>query len=58
MTKAGAKQKRRPKISDKKQSERFKQTARAIGADQESETFDRIVKRLARAKRSKPVKKE
>lgn len=58
MTKAGAKQKRRPKISDKKQSERFKEAARAVGADQESKAFDQIVKRLAHAKGSKPAKKE
>ncbi len=58
MTKAGAKQKRKPKISDKKQSERFKEAARAIGADQESEAFDETAKRLARAKQSKSVKKE
>jgi hypothetical protein len=34
MGKAGEKQKKRPKIKDKRQSERFKETAREIGADQ------------------------
>jgi hypothetical protein len=45
MGKAGEKQKRKPKISDKKQSERFKEAARALGADDESssDAFARIV---------------
>jgi hypothetical protein len=50
MGKLGEKQKRKPKISDKKQSERFKETARDVGADQPSDAFDRIVTNLARAK--------
>jgi hypothetical protein len=41
--KAGVPQKRRPKIKDKKQSERFKEAARQTGADQSSDAFDRIV---------------
>ncbi len=47
MGKAGEKQKRRPKISDKRQSERFKETARMIGADQTSEAFDQILREMA-----------
>jgi hypothetical protein len=43
MGKSGEKQKRKPKYSDKKQSERFKETAREVGADQESNAFDRII---------------
>jgi hypothetical protein len=50
MGKAGEKQKRRPKLKDKKQSERFKETAREIGADKSSDAFDRIVKEMARTK--------
>jgi hypothetical protein len=50
MGKAGEKQKRRPKIKDKRQSERFKETAREIGADESSDVFDRVVKEMARPK--------
>jgi hypothetical protein len=50
MGKAGEKQKRRPKISDKKQSERFKETARELGVENESDAFDRIVTQLAYTK--------
>jgi hypothetical protein len=48
MGKAGEKQRRKPKISDKKQSERFKETAREIGADESTDAFDRIVKQMGR----------
>ncbi len=50
MGKAGEKQKRRPKLKDKKQSERFKEAARELGADQESDAMDRVVKEMARTK--------
>ena len=50
MTKPGEKQKRKPKIKDKRQSERFKETARELGADERSNAFDRIVDQLARTK--------
>ena len=48
MGKAGEKQKRIPKIKDKKQSERFKEAARELGADEDSDALDRIVKHMAR----------
>jgi len=48
MGKAGEKQKRRPKIKDKKQSERFKETARQLGADEVSGDFDSVVRALAK----------
>jgi hypothetical protein len=51
MGKAGEKQKRRPKLKDKKQSERFKETARELGADQSGDAFDRVIKEMARPKR-------
>ena len=51
MGKRGEKQKRRPKIKDKRQSERFKEAARELGADDPSNTFDEIVTELARTKR-------
>jgi len=50
MGKAGEKQKRKPKISDKKQSERFKETAREVGADESSNAFDEIITAMARPK--------
>jgi hypothetical protein len=51
MAKAGApkKKKAKPKLTDKEQSERFKQTARELGVDESgkafSETFNKIVKK-------------
>jgi hypothetical protein len=50
MGKAGEKQRRKPKISDKRQSERFKETAREVGADESSDAFDRIVGEMGRRK--------
>jgi hypothetical protein len=50
MGKAGEKQKRRPRLKDKKQSERFKEAARQIGADESSDALERIVKQMARTK--------
>jgi hypothetical protein len=50
MGKAGEKQKRRSKIKDKKQSERFKDTARQLGADETGDAFDRIIEQMARTK--------
>src|SRR3984893_494828 len=48
MGKADEKQKRRPKIKDKRQSERFKKTARQLGADKSGDAFDRIIEQMAR----------
>jgi hypothetical protein len=50
MGKVGEKQKRTPKIKDKKQSERFKEAARELGADEESDALDRIVKQMTKGK--------
>jgi hypothetical protein len=50
MGKAGEKQKRTPKIKDKKQSERFKEAARELGADESSDAFDRVIKEMAKQK--------
>ncbi len=43
MAKAGTpkKKKAKPKLTDKEQSERFKQTARQLGADESGERFDK-----------------
>ena len=53
MGKAGEKQKRKPKISDKRQSERFKETAREVGADEIVDAFERIVEQMGRREKSK-----
>ena len=50
MGRAGEKQKRRPKIKDVKQSERFKQMAKELGADESSDAFDRVIKEMAKRK--------
>jgi hypothetical protein len=50
MGKVGEKQKRTPKIKDAKQSERFKEAARELGADNDSDALDRIVKHMAKGK--------
>jgi hypothetical protein len=50
MIKPGEKQKKKPKLKDKKQSERFKELTREVGADESAAGFDRIVTNLARAK--------
>jgi hypothetical protein len=46
----GEKQKRTPKIKDKKQSERFREAAREIGADESSDAFERVVDEMAKRK--------
>jgi hypothetical protein len=50
MGKVGEKQKRTPKIKDKKQSERFKETARELGADESGDAFERVFDELAKVK--------
>ena len=52
MGKAGEKQKKKPKIKDKQQSERFKETAREVGADEKSDAFDRIIGEMGRPRTS------
>ena len=48
MGKKGEKQKRRPLKTDKKQSERFKEAARELGADEPSDAFERVVSELTK----------
>ena len=55
MGKRGEKQKKKPKIKDKRQSERFKETAREVGADEASNSFDEILEGMTG--RKKPVEK-
>jgi hypothetical protein len=52
MGKAGEKQKRTPKIKDAKQSERFKEAARELGADENSDALDRLVREMAKPKKN------
>lgn len=44
-------QKRKPKKTDKKQSERFKATARELGADESPENFERVFSKLVPPKK-------
>jgi hypothetical protein len=46
MGKAGEKQKRTPKTTDKRQFERFVETARKLGADESEEAFDRAFRKI------------
>jgi hypothetical protein len=48
MGKVGEKQKRTPKIKDKKQSERFKEAGRELGADQSTDAFDRVIDEMTK----------
>lgn len=54
MAKAGTpkKKKAKPKLSDKEQSERFKQAAREIGADESGKEFERSFEKIIRSPRS------
>lgn len=46
MGKAGEKQKRKPKITDKQQYERFVEAARKLGCDESEEAFDRAFRNI------------
>jgi hypothetical protein len=50
MGKAGEKQKKKPKIKDKRQSERFKEIARQVGAEESASAFDEIITAMTRQK--------
>lgn len=54
MAKAGEpkKAKPKPKLSDKEQSERFKETARELGVDESGEAFEKGMEVLIRRKPS------
>ena len=48
------KQKAKPKLDDKEQSERFKQTARELGVDESGKSFERAFSKITpEPKRSK-----
>lgn len=52
MAKAGTpkKKKAKPKLSDKEQSERFKETARELGVDESGQQFDLAFDKIAKSK--------
>jgi hypothetical protein len=52
MGKAGIKQKKKPKMSDKRQFERFVKTARKLGTDESEGAFDRAFRRIVAPKRA------
>ena len=54
MGKVGEKQKRTPKTTDKRQYERFVETARKLEADESEEAFKRAFRKIVPAKRAKP----
>ncbi|MGI8738860.1 MAG: hypothetical protein ACR2KU_04200 [Gammaproteobacteria bacterium] len=45
--------KKKRELSDKEQSERFKETAREIGTDESGKTFERTFKKLVPVKKPK-----
>jgi hypothetical protein len=53
MAKAAApkKKKAKPKLTDKEQSERFKQTARELDVDESGESFERVAEKIIRPPR-------
>jgi hypothetical protein len=55
MGKAGEKQKRTPKIKDKRQYERFVETARKLGCDESEEAFEREFVKIVPPKAIKPT---
>ena len=52
MAKAGTpkKKKAKPKLTDKKQSERFKEIARELGADESGEAFESAFMKIVKPK--------
>jgi hypothetical protein len=46
MGKAGEKQKRTPKTTDKRQYERFVETARKLEVDESEEAFDQVFRKI------------
>jgi hypothetical protein len=54
MAKAGTpkKAKPKPKLTDKEQSERFKETARKLGADETGKEFEQAVDKLLHGSRN------
>jgi hypothetical protein len=57
MGKAGEEQKRTPKTTDKRQFERFVETARKLGIDESEEAFDRAFRKIVRPQRKAAARK-
>jgi hypothetical protein len=57
MAKAGTPKKRKakPKLTDKKQSERFIETARELGVDESGKAFDRTFNQVVKPKKALPL---
>lgn len=53
MEKAATKANRKPKLTDKAQSERFKETAREVGADESDERFGKAFRKIVPSKSPK-----
>jgi hypothetical protein len=53
MAKAGVKPKAKPRLSKKEQFERFRATARKLGADPSMEAFERTFAKIVPPKRPK-----
>jgi len=51
MGKVGEKQKRKPKEKDKRQYERFVETARNLGVDESPDNFERAFQKIVSAKK-------
>jgi hypothetical protein len=51
MGKAGEKQKRIPKTKDKRQYERFVETARKLGCDEREESFEEAFRKIVPPRR-------
>jgi hypothetical protein len=51
MGKAGEKQKQKPKMSDKRQYERFVETARKLGCDESEEAFEQAFRKIVPPKK-------
>jgi hypothetical protein len=58
MGKAGEKQKRTPKTTDKREYERFVETARKLGCDESEEAFQRAFSKIVPARRPSPQKRK
>jgi hypothetical protein len=54
MAKAGTPKKKpaKPKLTDKEQSERFKETARQLAVDESGKTFEQAMERLLPTRKS------
>jgi hypothetical protein len=57
MAKAGTpkKKKAKPKLTDKKQSERFIETARGLDVDKSGEAFEQALKKLVPSRKGPPI---